>query len=45
MPNCGVDGYEAAHHPLLHGALMEGCAMVMQGIGNKKAQVYLCQKD
>jgi hypothetical protein len=21
VPNCGVDGCEAAHHPLLHGAL------------------------
>ncbi len=45
VPNCGVDGCEAAHHSLLHGALVEGRVMVMQGIGGEKAQVYLCRED
>jgi hypothetical protein len=44
-PNCGVDGCEAAHHPLLHGALVEGRVMVVQGIGGEKAQVFLCGED
>jgi hypothetical protein len=44
-PNCGVDGCEAAHHPLLHRALVEGRIMVVQGIGSERAQVYLCRKD
>jgi hypothetical protein len=30
VPNCGVDGCEAAHHHLLHGALVEGRIMVVQ---------------
>ncbi len=41
VSNCGVDGCEAAHHPLL----VEGRVMVMQGIGGKKVQVFLCQED
>jgi hypothetical protein len=41
-PNCGVDGCEAPHHPLLHGAVVEGRVMVVQGIGDTKAQVHLC---
>ncbi len=45
VPNCGVDGCEASYHPLLHGALVEGCVMVVQGIGDKKAQVHLCRED
>ena len=45
VPNCGVDGCEAAHHPLLHGALVEGRIMVAQGIGGEKVQVFLCQED
>jgi hypothetical protein len=45
VPNCGVDGCEAAHHPLLHGALVEGRVMVVQGIGGKETQVYLCRED
>jgi hypothetical protein len=31
VPNCGVNGCEAAHHPLLHGALVEGRVKVVQG--------------
>ena len=48
MPSGGVDGCEAAHPPLLHGALVEGRVMVVmaeQGIDDKKAQVHLCQED
>jgi hypothetical protein len=45
VPNCGVDSCEAPHHPLLHSALVEGRVMVVQGIGNKKAQVHLCRED
>ena len=45
VPNCGVDGCEAAHHPLLRGALVEGRIMVAQGIGGEKVQVFLCQED
>jgi hypothetical protein len=42
VPNCGVDGCEAAHHHLLHGALLEGRVMVMQRISIENAQVFLC---
>ncbi len=45
VPNCGVDGCEAAHHHLLHGALVEGRVMVVQGIGVGKAKVFLCRED
>ncbi len=45
VPNCGVDGCEAAHHPLLHGALVEGRILVVQGIGGERAQVFLCRED
>jgi hypothetical protein len=45
VPNCGVDGCEAAHHHLLHGALVEGRVMVVQGIGARKARVFLCRED
>jgi hypothetical protein len=45
VPNCGVDSCEAAHHPLLHGTLVEGRVMVVQGIGREKAQVFLCRED
>jgi hypothetical protein len=45
VPNCGVDGCEAAHHHLLHGAHVEGCVMVVQGIGAGKAKVFLCRED
>jgi hypothetical protein len=45
VPSCGVDGCEAAHHHLLHGALVEGRMMVVQGIGAEKAQVFLCRED
>jgi hypothetical protein len=45
VPNCGVDCFEAAHHHLLHGALVEGRVMVVQGIGVEKAQVFLCRVD
>jgi hypothetical protein len=45
VPNCGVDGCEAAHHHLLHGALVEGRVMVVRGIGAGKAQVFLCGED
>jgi hypothetical protein len=45
VPNCGVDGCEAAHHHLLHGALVEGRVMVVQGIGARVAKVFLCRED
>ncbi len=45
VPNCGVDGCQAAHHHLLHGALVEGRVMVVQGIGARKAKVFLCRED
>jgi hypothetical protein len=45
LPNCGVDGCQAAHHHLLHGALVEGRVMVVQGIGARKAKVFLCRED
>jgi hypothetical protein len=41
VPNCGVDSCEAAHHHLLHSALVEGHVMVVQGIGAGKAKVFL----
>ncbi len=37
VPNCGVDGCQAAHHHLLHGALVQGRVMVVQEIGARKA--------
>jgi hypothetical protein len=45
VPNCSVDGCKASHHPLLHRVLVEGHVMIVQGIGDKKAQVHLCQED
>ncbi len=45
VPNCGVNGCEAAHHHLLHGALVEGRVMDVQGIGARKAPVFLCRED
>ncbi len=45
VPNCGVDGCEAANHPLLHSALVEGRVMVVQGISGEKVQVFLCRED
>jgi hypothetical protein len=45
VPNCGVDGCRAAHHHLLHGALVEGRVMVVQGVGARKAKVFLCRED
>ncbi len=45
VPNCGVDGCQAAHHHLLHGALVEGRVMVVQRIGARKAKVFLCRED
>ena len=38
MPNCGVDGCEAPHHPLVYAAIVAGRVMVVQGIGEKKVQ-------
>ncbi len=45
VPNCGVDGCQAAHHHLLHGALVQGRVMVVQEVGAKKAGVFLCRED
>jgi hypothetical protein len=45
VPNCGVDGCQAAHHHLLHGALVQGRVMVVQEVGAKKAEVFLCRED
>jgi hypothetical protein len=45
VPNCGIDGCVAAHHHIMHGALVEGRVMVVQGIGAEKAQVFLCRED
>jgi hypothetical protein len=45
VPNCGVDGCQAAHHHLLHGALVQGRVMIVQEIGAKKAGVFLCRED
>jgi hypothetical protein len=45
VPNCGVEGCEAAHHHLLHGTLVEGRVMVVQGIDAGKAHVFLCLED
>jgi len=44
-PNCGEDGCQAAHHHLLHGALVQGRVMIVQEIGAKKAGVFLCRED
>ncbi len=41
VPNCVVDGCEAAHHHLLHGALVEGRVTFVEGIGAGKAKVFL----
>ncbi len=45
VPNWGVDGCEAPHHPLLHIAIVAGCVVIVQGIGDEKAQAHLCQED
>ncbi|MFO0005600.1 MAG: hypothetical protein ACK559_31180, partial [bacterium] len=45
MPNCGEDGCKAAHHHLLHGALVQGRVMIVQDISAKKAGVFLCRED
>jgi len=48
VPNGGVNGCEAGHLPLLHGALLEGGVLVVmaeQGIDDKKAQVHLCLEN
>ena len=45
VPNCGVDGCQAAHHHLLHGALVQGRVMVVQEISARKAEVFLCRED
>ncbi len=45
VPNCGVDGCQAAHHHLLHGALVQGRVMVVWEISAKKAGVFLCRED
>ncbi len=45
VPNCGVSGCEAAHHHLLHGALVEGRVMIVRGIGAREAKVFLCWED
>jgi hypothetical protein len=45
VPNCRVDGCQAAHHHLLHGALLQGRVMVVQEIGARKAEVFLCRED
>jgi hypothetical protein len=36
VPNCGVDGCQAAHHHLLHGALVQGRVMVVQGLAQRR---------
>jgi hypothetical protein len=43
--NCGEDGCQAAHHHLLHGALVQGRVMIVQEIGARKAGVFLCRED
>jgi hypothetical protein len=43
--NCGVDGCQAAHHHLLHGALVEGRVMVVQETGARKTEVFMCRED
>jgi hypothetical protein len=45
VPNCRVDGCQAAHHHLLHGALVQGRVMVVQEVGAKKAGGFLCRED
>ncbi len=45
VANCGEDGCQAAHHHLLHGALVQGRVMIVQNIGAKKAGVFLCRED
>jgi hypothetical protein len=45
VPNCSVDGCKAPHHPLLHAAIVAGRVMIVQRIGEKKAQTHLCRED
>jgi putative NIF3 family GTP cyclohydrolase 1 type 2 len=45
VPNCADDGYGAHHHPLLHRAIVAGRVMIIQGIGEERAQAHLCQED
>jgi len=45
VANCGEDGCQAAHHHLLHGALVQGRVMIVQDIRAKKAGVFLCRED
>ncbi len=45
VPNCGVDGCQAAHHHLLHGALVQGRVMIVHEIGKEKTGVFLCRED
>jgi hypothetical protein len=42
VANCGEDGCQAAHHHLLHGALVQGRVMIVQDIDAKTAGVFLC---
>jgi hypothetical protein len=44
VSNCREDGCQAAHHHLLHGALVQGRVMIVQDIGAKKAGVFYAGK-
>jgi hypothetical protein len=46
VPNCGVDGCEAPHYPLLHGAIVAGRVMVVQGSSRRRRRlICACRED
>jgi hypothetical protein len=43
--NCHIKGCGKPHHHLLHEALVEGRAMIMQEVGDDSDQVHLCREN
>jgi hypothetical protein len=43
--NCHIKGCGKPHHHLLHKALVEGRAMIVQEVGGDSDQVHLCRED
>jgi hypothetical protein len=35
VPNCSIDGCRASNNPLLHGAIVAGLVMIIQGTGEE----------
>jgi hypothetical protein len=45
VPNCCVNGCRAPNNPILHGAIVAGLVMIIQGTGEEQAQTHLCRED